>query len=99
MDTRTVIISYKIVSSKVEKFQFEFFARLSTRQHCRDNMAMFSDLKDLGFCIFTLYGTLQQLHLDTETLIFFEFFLVPEALLRCRCREAKQLSRAHTAQS
>ena len=55
MDTRTVIISYKIVSSKVEKFQFQFFAELGTRQHFRDNLTMFSDLKDLGFCIFTLY--------------------------------------------
>ena len=54
MDTRTVIISYKIVSSKVEKIQFEFFAELGTRQHFRNNLTMFSDLKVSGFCIFTI---------------------------------------------
>ena len=27
--------------------------------------------------------------LDTKALTFFEFFLVTEALLRCRCGEAK----------
>ena len=41
---------------------------------------------------------LLNLHLDTETLIFLDFFLVPEALLhtlsRCPCRAAKKLSRA-----
>ena len=46
---------------------------------------MYSGHKVDGYCIITI--------LDTETLIFFYFFLVPaEALLRCR--EAKKLSRA-----
>ena len=51
------------------------------RQHCRDNMTMVSGLKVVGFGLFTIFVV--ELHLDSETLIFFEFFLVPEALLRC----------------
>ena len=46
------------------------------------------------FFIALLLYSLWLLHLDTEKLIFFEFFLVPEVLLRCCCREAKQMSRA-----
>ena len=79
---------------------FLFFPELGTRQHCRDNVTMSSDLKVVGFSSFTIFVVATPSTVDTETLIFFEFFLVPYrfyyvvALLRCRCREAKQLSRA-----
>ena len=54
---------------------------------------MFSGLKVVEFCI--LLDSFWQLHLDTETLTFFEFFIVPEALLRCRVvtkAKAKKIS-------
>ena len=63
---------------------FLFFPELGTRQHCRDNVTMSSDLKVVGFCSFTIFVVATPSTVDTETLIFFEFFLVPEVLLRCR---------------
>ena len=65
---------------------------LGTRQHCRDNLTIFSGHKIVGYCIM-----LQLLHLDTETLTFFIFVSGHRSFItlsRCNCRKAKQLSRA-----
>ena len=65
--------------------------QLGTRLHCRDKL-FFLGHKIVGYCIM-----LQLLHLDTETLTFFIFVSGHRSfitLLRCDCREAKQLSRA-----
>ena len=62
-------------------------------------MTMCSGQKIVNFCIMSKF-VVAILDLGTETLTFFEFFLVTEALLCCRvvlrfrCPEAKQLSRA-----
>ena len=51
------------------------------------------------FCIIALClyrCSLWLLHLDNETLTFLVFFLVTEALLRCRGRKAIKLSRAQS---
>ena len=69
-----------------------YIAELGTRQHCRDNVTMFSSHKSVGYCFITIF-VVAKLYLDTETLIFIEFFLVPEALLRCRCRESLKYCR------
>ena len=55
---------------------------LGTRQFCLDNATLFSGHKAVIFCNITVFAWL--LHLDTQIEIFFEFCLVPEALLRCR---------------
>ena len=57
-----------------------YIAELGTRQHCRDNVTMFSSHKSVGYCFITIF-VVAKLYLDTETLIFFEFFLVPAILL------------------
>ena len=60
-----------------KKNLFLFFPELVTRQHCRDNVTMFS------VRLICLYSTCL-LHLDNEVLRFFIFFLVPDALFYCR---------------
>ena len=72
---------------------------LGTRQPCCDNVTMFSGLIVVGFSILIcLLYSLWQLHLDTETLIFFEFFLVPEALLRSCVVDVAKLKKLPRAQ-
>ena len=56
---------------------------LGTRQQCWDNVAIFSGNKTV-IVIALCQHLMLLLHLETETLTFFEFFLVPQALLRCR---------------
>ena len=51
---------------------------LGTRQSCRVNVTMFSGHTAVCYCNITIFVV------DTKTLLFFAFFLVPEALLRCR---------------
>ena len=67
----------------------------SAQIHCRDNVTLFSGHKVVGYGIALLLYALRLLHLYTETLTFFELFLILEGLLsRCRCRDALKLSRA-----
>ena len=66
---------------QVPKIFLLFFPELGTRQHCRDNVTMFS-----GYTVVKLNIALLLCHLSTETIIFFEFFLVTEALHVLRCR-------------
>ena len=56
--------------------------QLGTRQHCRDNVTMFSGQKMIDY-------------LDNEALIFLVFSCHWSSitLLHCRCRKAKKLSR------
>ena len=64
------------------KLKMSFFAELGTRQHCRDNVTMFSDQKVVGSYIITIFiVATPSRHWDF--IIFFEVFLVYEALLRC----------------
>ena len=90
---------YRTLAVRFFFSNFLFFPELGTRQHCRDNVTMSSDLKVVGFCSFTIFVVATPSTVDTETLIFSNFFLSLRfycgvALLRCRCHEAKQLSRA-----
>ena len=55
------------------------FSELGIPQHCRDNVTMFSDNTVVGYSNITLF-VVAILHLDTETLKYLEFSLVPEAL-------------------
>ena len=57
-------------------------AELGTQQHCRDNVTMFSSLKVVGFCFFTIFVVATPSR--HRYLNIFRFFFVPEALLRCR---------------
>ena len=59
-----------------------YWPELGKRPHCRDNVTRFSGHKIVMVTAILLYS-LWLLNLDTETLIFFEFFLVPETLWRC----------------
>ena len=59
-----------------------YWPELGKRPHCRDNVTRFSGQKIVMVTAILLYY-LWLLNLDTETLIFFEFFLVPETLWRC----------------
>ena len=61
-----------------------FLSVPGTRPHCRDNVTIFSGHKVVGYGILAILYSLWLLHLDTETLTFFEFCVVSEALLRCR---------------
>ena len=60
-------------------------SELGTRQHCRDNVTMFSGLKVVGFTIATIFVVSTQStvcrHRDHN---IFQIFPVPEALLCCR---------------
>ena len=58
-------------SSQKSAARQHIYSELGTRQHCRNNVTMFSDHKFVEYCS-----------------------IIPEALLRCRCREAINLSRA-----
>ena len=50
----------------------------------RDNVVKFSGQIIGDFCIVSTVYSLRLFHLDTEVFTFFGFFLVTEALLRCR---------------
>ena len=50
------------------------FAELGTRQHCRDNVTMFSGLK-VCWSLHYYYILVAILHFDTDNLTFFEFFM------------------------
>ena len=56
-------------------------SELGRRQHCRDNVTMFSGHKlfAIALCLYSLW----RLYVDSETLTFVEFLLVLEALLLC----------------
>ena len=78
--------------------EVDVFAELGTRQHCRDNVTMFSGQIIVYYCVYIRCGWL--LHLDTEAIQFLYFVLslklyyAVTLLSSCNCREAKQLLRA-----
>ena len=89
----------KWVSEKSAMWNNMLVSELGTRQHCRDNVTMFSGLKAVEFCIFTIFAVATPS--SHRALIFFLYFfscpwgsMYSITLSRCRCRKAKQLSRA-----
>ena len=76
----------KIYKKDYNDFGSHYFRRtvseLGTRQHCRDNVTMFSGKKLLikALCQCSLW----LLHWDTEAFTFFVLFLVSEAPFLCR---------------
>ena len=73
---------------QVPKIFLLFFPELGTRQHCRDNVTMFSGYKVVSFCHITIYYLFH-----TETLTFFFKFLSLK-LYYVVFHESIQLSRA-----
>ena len=65
------------------------YSDLGMRQHCRDNVTMFSGRKMVDYClIFVLASSFM------HRCRFLSLMLYYCTLARCRCREAIQLSRA-----
>ena len=68
------------------------------RQHCRNNVTMFSDQQTVDYGIMSIFVAATPFR-NPGLNVFWDFFLVFEPLhtvlrcmSRCRCREAKQLS-------
>ena len=79
----SVLVTCKIETSTIIKLtphKWKYLSRAGTGTRQRDLVEQVSKLLDFAFLLYSLW----QLHLVTETLIVFEFFLFPEALLRCR---------------
>ena len=64
-------------------FEYPSYPELGTRQHCRDNVTMISGHKIVGYCIMSIFAGAAQFSGQWSSIT-----------KRCRCREAKQLSRA-----
>ena len=65
------------------------------RQHCRDNVTMFSGHKIVGYCIMSIFVVATPVrHRDLTGTIFCIGSVKLHNIVGCRCREAQKLLRA-----